>query len=145
MEHYHYHINSYDRIRKHSAPYVNERIDREAEGNLFYYSQLDDHAIIKRITELDYEWDIDRSLMALFSVVGGTTFTLGLTKNKRMFFLLGAQMSFLLLHAIQGWCPPASLLRRLGFRSKTEIESEKYPLLNILESRLHEKEPLRAV
>jgi hypothetical protein len=34
----------------------------------------------------------------------------------------------LLLHAVQGWCPPVPLFRRLGFRTSAEIHQERYAL-----------------
>ena len=41
-------------------------------------------------------------------------------------FLLPAAVSgFLLQHAVQGWCPPIPVLRRLGFRTSFEIEQER--------------------
>ena len=35
---------------------------------------------------------------------------------------------FLLQHAIQGWCPPLPVFRKLGFRTRAEIEQERYAL-----------------
>ena len=35
---------------------------------------------------------------------------------------------FLLQHAIRGWCPPVSILRRLGLRTRDEIQFELYGL-----------------
>jgi hypothetical protein len=35
---------------------------------------------------------------------------------------------FLFQHAIQGWCPPVPVLRRLGFRTANEIEQERTAL-----------------
>jgi hypothetical protein len=37
--------------------------------------------------------------------------------------------AFLFQHAIQGWCPPVPILRRLGFRTTYEIEQERRNLL----------------
>lgn len=31
-------------------------------------------------------------------------------------------------HAIQGWCPPLPILRKLNIRTSKEIEQEKYAL-----------------
>jgi hypothetical protein len=31
-------------------------------------------------------------------------------------------------HALRGWCPPVSALRRLGFRTAKEIDEERYAL-----------------
>jgi hypothetical protein len=38
-----------------------------------------------------------------------------------------------LQHAMQGWCPPVPLLRRLGIRTRNEIDREKYALLKAAE------------
>jgi hypothetical protein len=32
------------------------------------------------------------------------------------------------MHAVQGWCPPVPVLRRLGFRTASEIDHERYAL-----------------
>jgi hypothetical protein len=37
-------------------------------------------------------------------------------------------MAFLFQHAVQGWCPPVPVLRRLGFRTVYEIEDETQAL-----------------
>jgi hypothetical protein len=36
--------------------------------------------------------------------------------------------SFLLQHAVQGWCPPVSIFRRLGVRTMREMDEERYAL-----------------
>jgi hypothetical protein len=36
---------------------------------------------------------------------------------------------FLFQHAIQGWCPPVPVLRKLGFRTSYEIEQERRALM----------------
>ena len=38
---------------------------------------------------------------------------------------------FLLQHAIQGWCPPVPVFRRLGVRTSFEIEQERYALKSL--------------
>ena len=35
---------------------------------------------------------------------------------------------FLLQHAAQGWCPPLPLMRRMGVRTRDEINQERYAL-----------------
>jgi hypothetical protein len=37
--------------------------------------------------------------------------------------------TFLLQHALQGWCPPVPILRRLGYRTAREIFEERLALL----------------
>jgi hypothetical protein len=35
---------------------------------------------------------------------------------------------FLFQHAVEGWCPPIPVLRRLGFRTAREIDIERVAL-----------------
>jgi hypothetical protein len=48
--------------------------------------------------------------------------------NNRWLVLPMAVTGFLLQHAIQGWCPPVPVLRRLGFGTFYEIEEERQAL-----------------
>ena len=48
--------------------------------------------------------------------------------NRRWYLLPAAVATFLLQHAVQGWCPPVGLFRRLGVRTQREIDEERYAL-----------------
>jgi hypothetical protein len=48
--------------------------------------------------------------------------------NRRWLILPTVVVGFFMQHAIQGWCPPLPLLRKLGFRTRKEIDQEKYAL-----------------
>ena len=63
------------------------------------------------------EPDRDRDLMARAA-----------SGDRRWLVLPGIVAAFLFQHAVQGWCPPLPLLRRLGFRTATEIGQERYAL-----------------
>jgi hypothetical protein len=80
------------------------------------------------LQELDREWDIERSIEANASTVALTGLGLGAFVDRRFFALPAVVASFLLMHALQGWCPPVPILRRLGFRTQSEIEEERYAL-----------------
>ncbi len=117
-----------DRVRRHTAPPVNERIDALTRARIAELGR-DHDAIVERLAELDHEWDIDRALMAQFATVGGLMLGLGVARRSRApLGVLGAQVFFLLQHAVFGWCPPASLFRRLGFRTQQEICAERAEL-----------------
>jgi hypothetical protein len=109
---------------------ANARIDRVIEGNLSRAAKEPRFAT-ERLAELEREWDIDRAVMLGFAGMGSAALVLGLRRNWRWRFPLTAQIAFLLLHSIVGWCPPAVVLRRLGFRTRQEIESERAPLLQM--------------
>jgi hypothetical protein len=61
-----------------------------------------------------------------------TGLVLGLTGNRKWLLVPGIVLPFLLQHGLQGWCPPLPLLRRLGFRTRGEIDREKYELLSLI-------------
>lgn len=126
-----YDLKTRDRIRLHTTQGINEKIDQQTVCNILNYSALSREDIINRIQELNKEWDIDRAIMANFAVVGSLTLLRGLFK-RRSLGLLGLQLPFLLFYAAKGWCPPLPLFRRLGFRTKSEIEAEKNQLLKLI-------------
>jgi hypothetical protein len=128
--------SSADRIRAHTPAAVNERIDSTTVGAFERCRRSrDPAAIVERMHALDREWDIDRAVMAFFSVAGATVHELSLRHHPGWSRLLRVQLGFLFWHAAVGWCPPASLLRRLGFRSRHEIDREQTALRALLAQR----------
>jgi len=117
-----------DRIRANTVPEVNRRIDEQIERNIRHYSGQTKEEIYRRIRELDQEWDFERVLETMASSVSLTGVVLGSTVDRRWYLLPTAVLSFLLLHAIQGWCPPLPILRGLGIRTREEIARERYAL-----------------
>lgn len=85
-------------------------------------------AISRRLAELDQEWDIERVVETLSPSLTLLGLTLGLQGDRRWFALPIAVQTFLLQHALFGWCPPVPFLRRLGVRTQPEIEAERYAL-----------------
>ena len=83
--------------------------------------------IPQRLKELDEEWDIERAIEAN-SALAFTGVVLGATADRRWLILPAVVTAFLFQHAIQGWCPPVPILRRLGFRTAHEIEKERHAL-----------------
>lgn len=121
-------LSEYDRIRNYSPEILNQQIMRQIQDNVRHFAQQDSFHLSQRIRNLEEEWDIDRALMASFAGLGSLSFLLGYAGSRKWHGLLVAQFGFLMLHAIRGWCPPASVLRRLGFRSRMEIDAERYAL-----------------
>ncbi|HYQ46299.1 MAG TPA: DUF2892 domain-containing protein [Polyangiaceae bacterium] len=131
-----------DRVREHTPQSVLRRIDRMHDADVDAAVVAGREAILRRLVQLDYEWDIDRALMVNFAVAGGASLTAGLLRytrtplfsrrRKGFLYLFGAQLGFLLLHGMVGWCPPVSVFRRLGFRTQREIEAERRDLRDAL-------------
>jgi hypothetical protein len=118
-----------NRVSRHTSAQTNARIHEETDRNIAYYSQLGKQGIDRRLAELDREWDIERALEANAASVTLFGFMMGTLWNRKWFILPGLVGGFLLQHAIEGWCPPLPVLRRLGFRTAQEIEHERHALL----------------
>ena len=117
-----------DRVRANTVPEVNRRIDEQIERNIRHYSGQTKEEIYRRIQELDQEWDFERVLETMASSVSLTGIVLGATVDRKWFLVPTIVLSFLLVHAIQGWCPPLPILRGLGIRTREEIARERYAL-----------------
>ena len=115
-----------DRVPAHTAAEINRRIRSETLARVRYYGNHTAE-IGRRLRELDEEWDIERAIEANASTLALVGVTLG-TRDRRWLALLFMVTAFLLQHAVQGWCPPVPILRRLGFRTSYEIEEERQAL-----------------
>lgn len=116
-----------DRVPAQTADSDNERIECQTRENVARYS-TSKRKIEQRIRKLDREWDIERTLEANAASVALLGLGLGAFVNRKFFALPAIVAGFLLQHALQGWCPPLPVFRKLGFRTQTEIEQERYAL-----------------
>src|SRR5207249_1740533 len=118
--------SSSGRVPASTPAHVNERIARATEqrvarlgGNLA--------ATARRLRELDREWDVERVTMLSATVDAFLTLGLGVWRGRRWLVgglaLLGAAM---LAHTMGGQRPSLPLYRRLGVRTREEIEVERY-------------------
>jgi len=117
-----------DRVRANTPPEINQAIDTEIAAMVRFYASKTDYEIGKRIEELDKEWDIGRIMEIRASTVSLIGIILGLKRSKIWLILPTMASTFLLMYAVQGWCHPVSILRRFGFRTRQEIDLEKYAL-----------------
>ncbi|MBV6273776.1 hypothetical protein KVP09_12770 [Alcaligenaceae bacterium CGII-47] len=124
---------SADRVRRSTSEHLNEEIDRRIDSSVELYASRSAAAIRTRLGELDREWDVERLLEVNASTLALTGLVLGTKVNRNWLFLTGGVLVFLLQHGLQGWCPPLPVLRRLGVRTRGEIDREKYALLDILD------------
>jgi len=117
-----------ERVPLHTAETVNAAIRQQTEANIVRCATSSTEEIDRRLAELDREWDIERALEANAGAATLTGVALGALVDRRWFLLPALVGGFLLTHAVQGWCPPLPLLRRLGFRTAAEIDEERYAL-----------------
>jgi hypothetical protein len=82
----------------------------------------------EQLANLDREWDVERVLQTNASIIVLLGLALGTRVDRRFLLLPVAVYSFLAQHAVQGWCPPIPIFRRLRVRTVREIERERYAL-----------------
>jgi hypothetical protein len=117
-----------ERVPEHTDDTVNEWIRKKTEENVSLYSHAGKEFIDRRIEELDHEWNIERTLEANASALALIGLVLSVSVSRKWLILPMVVAGFLFQHALQGWCPPVPVLRRLGFRTPHEIDSERYAL-----------------
>jgi hypothetical protein len=117
-----------DRVPLNTCSAVNQQIREQTAANVARYKSASPSEIDRRLQELDAEWDIERMIEANSSTLILAGLGLGTFVDRRFYMLPAVVATFLLQHALQGWCPPIPILRRMGFRTQTEIEEERYAL-----------------
>lgn len=118
-----------ERVPASTADHVNATIRRQTVANIERYRHASPAEIEARLSELEHEWDIERTLEANAATASLVGLTLGATVDRRWFAFPAVVAGFLLQHALQGWCPPVPVFRRLGFRTAHEIDEERCALM----------------
>ncbi|HEX5470736.1 MAG TPA: hypothetical protein VFW73_02565 [Lacipirellulaceae bacterium] len=116
------------RVQQNTAKETNARIRHHTEQYAMDCLRGGPAAIDRRLAELDEEWDIERCLETMAPTFSLAGLALGVTANRKWLAVPIVVQAFFLQHALQGWCPPIPVLRRLGFRTADEINEERYAL-----------------
>lgn len=118
-----------DRVRANTWVTVNERLDVEAPLRIREAAtSASADELTRRLTQLDDEWDFDRTVEAEASLMGLLGLALGIVVDKRFLPLPAFVSTMLVLHATHGWYPLLPLFRRIGVRTQDEIDRERYGL-----------------
>ncbi|PUA28939.1 MAG: hypothetical protein B0W54_11095 [Cellvibrio sp. 79] len=118
------------RVALHTSDKVNIQIAEATQRSIAYY-RSHPAEIPARLKKLDREWDIERILETNAATLIIISSILGFTMSILFFVVPLLVGAFLLQHALQGWCPPLPVMRRIGFRTSTEIEIERKALEKI--------------
>ena len=118
---------THERVPAHTAEHINQRIQRDIAERVSRLAGAPG-GIVQRLKELDAEWDIERAIEMNASAIAFTGVALGYFVHPYWLALPALVTAFLFQHAVQGWCPPVPILRRLGFRTADEIAQERMAL-----------------
>lgn len=118
-----------NRVEEHTLEKINNKIRHNTQRNVAKVSQGGRVTINERLIELDKEWDTERLLQANFAIISLIGLAFSRMNSKWLYLTIGAA-GFMAQHALQGWCPPLGLFRRLGVRTYKEIEEERFELMN---------------
>lgn len=116
-----------ERVPAHTTAKVNQKIEAGIAESVKKYA-AQPQMIPSRLMELAKEWDVERAIEANASSISFIGIALGYFIHAYWLILPAMVTGFLFQHAVQGWCPPIPILRRLGFRTAHEIEKERNAL-----------------
>lgn len=119
---------AHDHVRGSTPPEVLERLDEERLQRVAALVAASPGEVTEHLRNLHREWDVERVLEANAATLTLVGVVLSAGRSRRWLVLPAVVPAFLLQHAIQGWCPPLTLLRRLGLRTRREIEVERTAL-----------------
>jgi hypothetical protein len=117
-----------DRIREHTDEDRLTDLDRAARERIAEMRDASPSELGARIERVERESDVERALEINAATLALSGLALGVFVNRKLLAIPAVVLAFLLQHGIQGWCPPLPVLRKLGFRSRQEIDAEKYAL-----------------
>ena len=119
---------SIERMSKFTSKELSQAIQDQTIVNIARYGASNPDALSHRLYMLDHELDLDRAFQVRSSIVTLAGIGLGLLWSPYWLVISAAAMGFMLLYGMVGWCPPANILRRMGYRTPAEIDYERYAL-----------------
>lgn len=125
------HGDRFDRVRQHTDGLVNQKIDMAIEASIERLRGAAPDEIRARLAQLEREWDVDQVMQGKTAALVNLGLTVG-RKDRRAYWIAGLGFASLLSHALTGWSPTLPVIRRLGFRTRREIDREKFALLAML-------------
>lgn len=117
-----------DPVRRYTSEEMLEEIEMQIQHNIEFYGAQSPQVLGERIDELRREWSMERYLQLNVAALGFGTAFLALTTSRKWALLTCAALGFFLFHGLQGFDPPIPLLRKMGVRTRSEIDRELYAL-----------------
>ena len=118
-----------DNVNEQPADAVNASEQQEhteqTQTPLHEYAHKGKKIIGDRLEEISKEWDVERTLLLNTAFISMTGALLGAFVNKK-WFILSALAAFVMAEeALTGWSPPTAMMKKLGKRTREEINRER--------------------
>jgi hypothetical protein len=105
-----------------------ENTESKTKDNIRYFSSLGREGLGDRINSLNEEWDAERFVGVSLTGLGLFGLVTGFAGSRLGRMLVWTAMPLLLMHALGKLRLTEGIFRSMGFRSRREIEAEKYAL-----------------
>jgi hypothetical protein len=115
-----------DRMQDSTASDVQVRIDERTRTELA--TAVASGGFDERLAALAGEWDAERVLFTATGINVLLGLLLGWRVHPRWYGWVAGVAAFQFQHGVQGWCPPLAVIRRLGVRTRREIDEERTAL-----------------
>jgi len=109
-------------------PKINADIRNQTLKSLNIFKKCSEPEITERIGQLSQEWDTERMMEVNASLLILLSSYLGIKTSRIWFLITGTVSVFMLQHALTGWCPSLSWIRKWGVRTADEIYTERTAL-----------------
>ncbi|MCW5658958.1 MAG: hypothetical protein KIT60_14745 [Burkholderiaceae bacterium] len=116
------------RVELHTAPRINHEIRQRTQAEVSRLEEAPAAELDQGLRALAREWDVERVLQTNASIIVLVGLALATLVNRKFILLPAGVFGFFAQHALQGWCPPIPVFRRLGVRTRREIERERHAL-----------------
>jgi hypothetical protein len=115
-----------DRMQDSTATDVQARIAEQTRTELA--TAVASGTFGERLAALEGEWDAERVLFTATGINVLLGLLLGWRVDPRWYGWVAGVAAFQFQHGVQGWCPPLAVIRRLGVRTRREIDEERTAL-----------------
>jgi hypothetical protein len=119
---------SADEVRLRTPARYNHRIDQAMMKRVWQYARKSKEEITARIEELDREWDLERVLESAAGTLALSGVLLSGLRSRKWLLVPAGILGVLLQHSLFGGSTAIQCLRRMGIRTRREIDAEKNAL-----------------
>lgn len=122
-----------DKVRMHTPSVLNRQLDAQAEHRIadFLDGGNNPASCQARISALNREWEMERVLTLCVGAASIASMLAARRGGRSLWAVPVAGGAMLMQQALTGGSLLVPLLRRLGFRTRKEIELEKYALKSL--------------